>query len=333
LHIFIDESGSFTPVTSRASVSVVGALIVPEHKLDLLFRKYSRMRERLPKEKGEVKGRLLREADVARVVDLLHKNTCIFEVVAIDLAVETTDGLNAHRLSQAEALTAHLTPEHHPELVGEVMELRRRLERMPLQLYVQSVVTIQLIGNIIRQVPAFWALRDLREILTYHWVIDGKAVGRITNAEDWWATTMLGLLQSRSRRDPMISPDWVDYSDFDAKFQRAIPDWLQPHMPYADHGIDLKLLLKESFRFSSEPEPGLELVDIVSNATRRALMDHLEKPGWSGVPRLMIHNSREQYVNLISLSGPSESRPRRPYEKVLAHGFRSGGRSLLTRSC
>ena len=321
------------PSTSAASVSVVGALIVPEHKANLLFERYAKLRHRLPKEKGEVKGRLLSEAQVTSVVNLLHKNTCIFEAVAIDLALESSDGLLAHRAGQAEALTRHLTPQHQPGMIAGVRSLRRRLEEMPLQLYVQSVVTIQLIGNIIHQVPAFWTLRVPKEILTYHWVIDGKAVGKVTNAEDWWSTTMLGLLQSRSHRDPMISPDWVDYSVFNAKFQREMPDWLLEHLPGAEDGIDLKLLMKESFRFSSDPEPGLELVDIVTNAMRRALMGHLRSAGWSTLSSLMIHNSREQYINLIALSELQHDRPRRPYAEVLTKGFRRGGRSMLTRSC
>ena len=95
----------------------------------------------------------------------------------------------------------------------------------------------------------------------------------------------------------------------------------------------LRLLMKEAFRFSSDPEPGLELVDIVTNATRRALMGHLGSAGWLSLPRLMIHNSREQYINLIALSELPANRPQPPYSEVLAQGFRTGGRSMLTPSC
>jgi hypothetical protein len=203
---------------------------------------------------------------------------------------------------------------------------------MPLQLYVQSILTIQLLGNIIRYLPAYWAQRVPNEILAYHWVIDGKEVGKVTSAEDWWSTTMGGLLQSKSSRDPMIFLDWVDFSAFDAKFSRPMPEWLQEKMPSPpdQDGIDLGLMLKEFFRFSDAHEPGLELADIVTNATRRALSGNLRKEGWGGVPHLMIHKP-EEYLNFVTLGnqgGPQE----RPYGDMLVREFRTGGRPLLTRS-
>jgi hypothetical protein len=94
---------------------VVGALIVPEWQTDWLFKKYRQLRPTLPQQNGEVKGRLLNEAQVAKVLELLRKNSCIFEGVAIDMGLETQDGLEAHRAGQAEALTRHLTDKHHPE--------------------------------------------------------------------------------------------------------------------------------------------------------------------------------------------------------------------------
>jgi len=61
MHIFLDESGSFTGF-HPGSISVVGALAIPDQKLDSLKKRYAKIRERLPLEKGEVKGRLLNES-------------------------------------------------------------------------------------------------------------------------------------------------------------------------------------------------------------------------------------------------------------------------------
>jgi hypothetical protein len=333
LHIFIDESGNFALAPARHSLSLVGALIVPEHKIDQLFSKYALIRKGLRKDKGEVKGRLLSEPQVARVVELIRKNSCIFEAVAIDMGLESVDGLKKHRMGQAEALTRHLTDQHQPTLIAGVKELRARLEAMPLPLYVQSQATIQLLGNILQILPAYWTLRVPKETLNFHWVIDGKDVGRVTNAEDWWSTTMLGLMQTRSFRDPMVFPDWVDKSAFDKKFSMTVPDYLREHIPEEkETAIDLKLIMKESFRFSSEPEHGLELADIVTNGTRRALMGNLGRDGWQGIPRLMIHTAKGQYVKLITLTTQANALPR-PYAKLLATDFRRNGRSLLTPRC
>jgi len=60
MHVFIDESGSFTGF-HEGSISAVRTLAVPTAKLDVLKKKYGKIRARLPREKGEVTGRLLNE--------------------------------------------------------------------------------------------------------------------------------------------------------------------------------------------------------------------------------------------------------------------------------
>ncbi len=73
MHVFIDESGSFTGFHA-GSISVVGALAIPDEKLGRLKAKYAKIRARLPLEKGEVKGRLLNENQINEVVTLLARN-------------------------------------------------------------------------------------------------------------------------------------------------------------------------------------------------------------------------------------------------------------------
>jgi hypothetical protein len=80
MKIFIDESGSFSGFQT-GSVGAVGALAVPDGKLAFIEKKYAKIRRRLPLFKGEVKGRLLNEMQVAEVVSLVARNAAIFEVV------------------------------------------------------------------------------------------------------------------------------------------------------------------------------------------------------------------------------------------------------------
>lgn len=71
LHIFIDESGTFTGIgADTPAVSTLGALILTSHRPPQLFSKYKWLRANFPKRKGEVKGSLLNEAQVAAVVEL-----------------------------------------------------------------------------------------------------------------------------------------------------------------------------------------------------------------------------------------------------------------------
>ena len=56
MHIFIDETGTFTGIGQPNSISMIGALIVPDARLRSLEREYSKIRKYLPQESGEVKG-------------------------------------------------------------------------------------------------------------------------------------------------------------------------------------------------------------------------------------------------------------------------------------
>ena len=89
--------------------------------------------------------------------------------------------------------------------------------------------------------------------------------------------------------------------------------------------IDLQMMYRESFRFSSDPEPGLELVDIVTNALRRGLIGNLGEAGWLPLRGLMIHRS-DVYVTPVGFVAADQ-----PVAKPLLtamNKFRTGGRNM-----
>lgn len=333
MHIFIDESGTFSPVPpERHSVSVVGALIVPDCRLELLFRKYAQLRQTLPKARsGEVKGKLLSESQIARVCNLLLKNSCIFEATAIDMALETTVGIVEHRAWKGRQFTSGLTPDHDAEVVRQAFAWRETLDALPTLLYVQSFAMIETIAQVLYGCPMYYSMRWPKELSAFHWTVDAKELNKITSAEIWWSDVMVPLLELRSLREPMDIYDGGDYRYFMEEFGRDTPDRLKPHANSADGMLDLYKLLKGSFRFSSEPEFGLELVDIVTNATRRAIMGNLQRAGWSGIPRMMLHR-KDQYLTMINLTELDSHWQLRPYATVVAQGFAGCGRRLRPRS-
>jgi hypothetical protein len=328
MHIFIDESGTFAPANASApSISAVAALVVPGAILAALERKYLKMREDLPKSKGEVKGRLLSESQIATVVSLLSRHQVLFEVTVVDMAIHDTATIDKHRATQAEEITANLTPRHRPAVREALFGLRRQLEGMTNQLYVQSVVTYSLLETVIQHCPLYYAQRMPRELGVFYWVIDAKAPDQITAWETWWSTTVLHMLQWRSLTNPAASLEGADYSHFE-RYRAKLPAHLKQHVadPERDDAFSLTMLLKEHFRFSAQPEPGLELVDILANATRRALVGSLDIRGWKGLPCLMIHR-KHQYIE-VSTFGDSMKNRTRPYFPVLAH-FMTGGKRML----
>ncbi|WP_326914192.1 hypothetical protein [Sphingopyxis chilensis] len=328
MHIFIDESGTFAiPAAGQTSPCIVGALIVPNYTIDRLFQKYERLRQHLPKEGDEVKGRRLNEAQVNSVITLLRRNHCLFEAIVIEMGRESATDIAEHQQKAAEALTANLTEKHHPELVAGVKKLKSRLEAMALPLYVQAALMNVLLARIIRELPAYWIQRQPKEILNFHWVVDGKGVDSETSSENWWSTTKAGFLQSALAREPVIMLDWLDYAAFDNKYLMPMPDYLKETILPYEHGYNLKLILEEDFRFNSGVDYGLELADIVTNTTRRALKGNLGPEGWRQIPALMI--AREQALHFCSLSKAVDS-SHLPYRDVVMKAFRHGGRDMLT---
>ena len=93
--------------------------------------------------------------------------------------------------------------------------------------------------------------------------------------------------------------------------------------------FDLRMLMTEDFRFSSDPEFGLEAVDIVTNTIRRSLSGNFARAGWMAIPQLMIQRA-SHCIRLISLSRESASAQRLPYAKVM-DDFRRGGRAMFPK--
>lgn len=329
MHIFIDESGTFViPPNKEWSPCLVGALIVPDHKLDKLYSKYARIRLNLPKEKGEVKGKLLSEDEVAKVVDILRRNSCIFKAHVIEMALESTTEIKDHQEASARGITNNLTDQHHREFVEQCWWLRGGLEEMTPQLYVQYEIMFGLLADLLREAPLYWAQREMKELLRFHWVVDGKGEIELTKWERWWSTIKTAIIQSKLAREPIGFLEGLDYTEFDARYRTPMPTYSkESNLPY-EKGYNLNLLMDESFRFSSGNDYGLELVDVLTNATRRALKGNLGRNGWGNIPKLMIHRG-ESYLRFKSF-GKSQRVEAVPYKRLVTDDFATGGRPMLT---
>ena len=317
MHVFIDESGSFTGYHDQ-SLGVVGALAIPNGKLDFIKRKYAKIRARLPVEKGEVKGRLLNEPQVNEVVTMLARNDVLFELTAIDLGFQTEADVLAYKLKHAEGMLARASAFREPDR-QLVEKACHQISSSSLPLYLQAIVTFEVLHTVINHVPCYFAQRQPQELATFTWIVDGKEPNKITNWEMWWSWYARGALANMSRRRPAPLLEGADYSFYD-RFTGKIEG-------ETEQGTDLNLLLAD-LRFSSAAEPGLELVDIVVNATRRALVGSLGEAGWRGIPRLMVHRN-EPYIQFMLLSEGGDTGRRPSYGRIVRQFFSSGGRLML----
>jgi hypothetical protein len=332
LHIFIDESGTFSGLgANRPAVSTVGALILPSHNLPKLFKKYGRIRSNLPKRNGEVKGSLLNETQIATVVELLRKNGAIFCASMIDLAAHSVDDIASHRDRRRTSLAANLTNGHSRELRDGVAALQDRMASFSDQLYVQGAVMVDLLARVMEEMIVYHCQRFPKELAEFHWVVDAKDPAVVTDWEDWWSKTLVIWLQAISLEQPANMLPNGDYRFFKRFILAELPAYLRDIAPPADRsrgaGIDLQLMYGESFRFLSDPEPGLELVDIVTNALRRALIGNLGELGWLPLRELMIHRS-EVYISPVGLFADRKQKIA-PSLLPIMNKFTTGGRNML----
>jgi hypothetical protein len=337
MHIFIDESGPFGGIGQFPSVSVIGALIVPDGRLPSLEKQYNALRANLPKDdKGEVKGRLLNEQQVDSAVSILFADSALYEAAAIDMGLHTEAGLKTFQAAQAEKMTANLTDEHQEALKAQVWAARKTFEGFKLPLMVQAIMTFEFIFELLEFATMYYAARRPEELGKFHWVIDAKGTMDKPNEwEEWWSSFIFPVLQTRSFARPFRQlPEGVgDYSHL-ARFETEPDPFIRARGNWKDGDpppLDLGLVMKESFTFAVQTTPGLELVDIITNATRRAFRGNLEKQGWHRIPQLMVHRGkRRPYLSMLSLQDDPEPNRVYPYTDVL-EAFRRDGRLLLPK--
>jgi hypothetical protein len=170
----------------------------------------------------------------------------------------------------------------------------------------------------------FYAQRIPKELGAFYWVVDAKDKTGITDWEAWWSVVVSMDLQFRSISEPFATLEGADYSHFE-RFHGKFSPYMRAHFMDEDEGVDGGLLLSEHLKFSSDTEPGLEIVDIVTNAVRRALGGRLGKQGWQDIRGLMIHR-KEPYIQLVALRDAAVPST---YESVVRH-FAEGGKSMLS---
>jgi hypothetical protein len=331
MYIFIDESGVFLRDPRRAdSISCVGSVIVPGRHLSELERQFRVISAAWPRSAdGELKGRLLSEEHIAAVCSILEPLHVLTEFTVVDMNFSEDADVDHHQRMQAEGMTAELTPEHHPNVVTGAWALRRRLEEMPRQLYAQAVALTDLVCKACENGQNYFCQRYPGELGSFRWMIDAKDREKLTPYEEWWRGSVLGLLQSRSLREPFHKLRGGDYSAFYRNFPAApIPAFLRPHVKRpVKKGDDLRGVFARELKFGvSSDHIGLQIADILTNALRRALSQRLQPAGWRPIGKLMIHRKGGAIVPMNF--GSVEGKIAAPYAPI-ANELNRMGRSML----
>jgi hypothetical protein len=178
--------------------------------------------------------------------------------------------------------------------------------------------------HVLSKATTFFSQRKPFELGSFVWTVDGKEPAKVTRWEEWWAHYAQGAVATMSRRrGAMMLPEnfHADYSFYE-KFNGEKLD--------GEKATSLKLILKD-LRFSSEVEYGLEFVDIVTNAVRRALTNNLQREGWQNIHRLMIHGNDRSYISFVLFQESGDIVHDAPYTNIVNEGFSKDGRLMLTK--
>lgn len=308
VEIFIDEGGQFTQASGW---SVVCALALPHAEVGRLRRKLAYLTRDWPRaSSGELKGGSLGASHLAILVEELYRRDGLLFATAIDMAREDDERLKDHKLKQGELITAFLTPRHHANLVEEVKGLRRTLEGMPVQLYVQSVLMTELTAITVEEVALYFAQRRPQELGHFKWTIDAKDPRRVTTQERWWRDTLGPLQESRSRRTPMerVDDPEFDYRSFDKAYEFEKMMWYPDKPSERITGYDIRKILSSQIDFKdSRADILLQAIDILTNFLRRILIGRVTDPSVaSSLGRMQILRRREdicQSVTILTLTG------------------------------
>jgi hypothetical protein len=169
----------------------------------------------------------------------------------------------------------------------------------------------------------FYSQRRPQELGTIKWIVDGKDAKKVTKWENWWAHYARGALATMSKRRPSPHLFCGDYSHYDRSYATKGDN--------EEEGTDLGRLLKE-IQFSAKNETGLEFVDILTNAIRRTLTGNLQQKGWQNIHKAMVHRNGDAYIQFVLFGADQDVVRDAKYAKVVAQGFRQGGKSMLTPS-
>jgi hypothetical protein len=323
MYVFVDESGTFTGYHQR-SISVVGALAIPDGNWPRLKKKYARIRKGLPTDEGQVKGRLLSAAEINRVVRLVKNRDAIFEVTAVDLGLHTAEGVAAYQQRLATEMLERV-PTFREPIRERVATAANYIPQISAQLFLQALTTFELMHRVIGHTAFYFSQRKPYALADFKWMVDGKNPDNVTKWESWLEFYATGALATLSARNPAPRPEeregvLFDYTYFDEVHTREIG---------GQQGIDPARLLR-SVTFSPNIDVGLELVDILSNAIRRTLRGELDRIGWINIRKLMIDRN-ETYIKFVIYGpGPDVELPA-AYGTTVNEGFHSGGRPVFTR--
>ncbi len=270
MHIYVDESGTFTHSTDLDSWCVVAAYVAPEHKRRQIEELASQIRAL---NKGaETKGKHLTENQYVSFLQKLEKLGGLVFAVAVDVGLHRPDVVALHRDLQAKKVVAHREKMQHEAARNGLTELSEQIRRLPQQLYTQLICQVHLFHTILSRSTLYFVQRHPPSLAHFRWRLDQKA--RVpTEYETAFQKLLPALLQTMSIDDPMLMLEGADYRHL-SRYEYPAgeePTYLKDNYGFdVEGGANVGRMIREDFRLvDSATTPGIQIADLVAGGIFR----------------------------------------------------------------
>lgn len=275
MFIFVDESGSFAPSLSAGSWCVVAAYVVPEIDRRKVEQVLGSLKRRLAYAySDEVKLKHVPEPELKRFLRELGALESTLFVSAIDLGKEDAGRVGGHQADQVARIRVNRTQMLYEEGRALIDDLSGRVERLSPQLYTQMVAQIDLLDQVFRATPLFYAQRVPATLASFRWRMDEKNAARPV-FEQTLTHMAPALIQAKSLREPGIFVHEFNYSHFEKNFRNApedVPAYLQEAAVHTIRSsVNLAAVMRDLAFVRSHDVLGVQVADLLASAWRRAL--------------------------------------------------------------
>lgn len=258
MHIFVDESGTFTHSGNLNSWCVVAAYVALEHKRRDIHELMFRVRA-VGNHGAETKLKHLSEDQYVWFLTELRKLEGLAFAVAVDIGLHRPEEVAQHRDGQADKVVEHRAKMIHESARRGLDDLSNQIRTLPTQLYTQLVCQLELFHKVLTRAPLYFVQRHPPALANFRWRLDRKAKAP-TAYEEAFRMILPAILQTMSLADPMIMLEGADYRYF-SRFD--YPSGEEPTYLKDVYGIETKgdskglsnigKMIREDFQLRTRP--------------------------------------------------------------------------------
>ena len=281
MHIYIDESGSFTRRTGHENRwSVVGALVASERQNIELHRVVERWKSKLGVD--ELKCRIVRrnEARWREIVKEITATGVCINVEAVNMSA--SDGLEDDRENYARKYERSIPVMNTAKGRDGLQRMADEVRNISTQEYTQLRLMCVLIPSVAIESINYYVMREKDTIGKWHWRLDRK--DGVISRRLWKFAQDYVLSKVGTEEYKLPRMEGEDYSALD-----KITEPPDKNMEYLNTtygvGVDVnnlrnlgRVFTNDAKWVDSRKENGVQAADIVIGGTRAALQGDMDEP-------------------------------------------------------